>query len=191
MPDLTDDNASTGGPSDDCNTHLAEIASQLCGDLRFVAAVADVAAVLRRPYALGNCILRSCSISAGAAAYVAARFLRTRHAVLSWRGSSGAFQAQLLGLICSVLTTASPVVVTVPLETTKVPDVLVLMQALLMRHTICGQNTPAVLLELCGGDTAALQDLCRLLAPDVDLSQVRAPSELEWLRAAPIVITCC
>jgi hypothetical protein len=170
-------------------------AASLCSDLRFVSAVASLVAALRRPWALGNCILLS--PAASAAVVAASAYLRTTHVTLTREASSVGVRRQLLDAMRSVLQHGEPVLVAVEHEAAQQPHVMLALQACLLPGEATPLATPAQMLQMFEGDVPGLIRAVQALAPEVNVAQVCLPgmrnvmSSCLGLAAGAIWIGCC
>jgi hypothetical protein len=80
---------------------------------------------------------------------------------------------QLLEVVCHVLTQGEPAVISIPDTAAGHPDVLAVLQALIMRDEVPGLFTPASLEQAFGGDPELIAEVCAQLAPELDAAQAR------------------
>jgi hypothetical protein len=148
-------------------------AAEHCGDLRFVAAVADVVSVLRRPFTHSNCILHGPMPAAEAAVTASTRYLCSHLLRLEICGASAGTHVckKLLEAIYNVLRHGEPAVIFIPDKVAEHPDVLAILQALVLHDEASGFFTPAAMEHAFGRDPELIAAVCAQLAPELDTAQ--------------------
>lgn len=154
-------------------TQLAA-AAHACKDLRFVAAIADVLAVLRRPFDIGSAaVVAGVVAHAELAAFSAAQHLQARVQKIPSGTGSHAAEAAVLQAVLQAATEEAAVVVLVDDRAWEQPAVLAMLKSLIRRDSLAGFVTPAQLLDLYQGDPEALVACGAVLCPGVDFALVR------------------
>lgn len=146
-------------------------AVELCGDLTFVAGVANAIAAIRRPFALGNCVI--VSAAAPAVVLAASAHLQASLVTIATDIREDDLHVLLLEMIRAVLDCESATLLTVPVALMRKPHVIAALQALVLPVVSTPLVSPAQLLRLFKGRPLELASLLYELTPSVNIAKVR------------------
>lgn len=155
-------------------------ASECLRDLRFVSHISMLVTVLRRPMAMGPCIVMATS-NGDEAVYCAATYLNAGVAPL-WAddslgtkvGSKRMLLQQLLRAAATVTTMHMPVILVATSELLRDPDQLCLLQHFLETRSLNGLTCASELLHAFADDTQQLVDAVEALGHTTELQEVCA-----------------